>query len=174
MPRWLVTAALTLLFLAVGAADASAFGPFCFQLTPFPNVVVWFVDQSGPNQFVGSGRDLTANAAQSVQVVISGSIASVTFVTGAGPGPTAVPYVGTTEINLATSSGPGRYSNLRADGVAPGTFTAQAVACPANALTEATPEPGRFPGIAVGATPAPAPPATIEATAGLVAQSRAW
>src|SRR5262249_59157344 len=127
MPRWLIAAALTLGALTVGAGDASAFGPFCFQLTPFPNVVVWFVDQSGANQFVGSGRDLTANAAQSVHVVLSGSTASVTFVTGAGPGAAAVPYVGTVEINLGTSSGPGRFSNLRSEGVAPGTFTAVSV-----------------------------------------------
>jgi hypothetical protein len=168
----LIIGALSLGLLAVGAGDASAFGPFCFQLTPFPNVVVWFVDQSGANQFVGSGRDLTANAAQSVHVVLSGATASVTFVTGAGPGATAIPYVASAEINLGTSSGPGRYTNLRADGVSPGTFTAQAVACPANALTEAIPDPGRFPGTAVGATPAPTPPAGLEATGGLLAQHR--
>jgi hypothetical protein len=169
MPR-LLAATLFLLAIGLAAPDAHAFGPFCFQLTPFPNVVVWFVESTGGNQFEGSGRDLTQNAAQSVHVVLSGNTATVTFVTGVGAGVTSIPYVGSTAIDLSTLSGPGRYYNLRPEGIVTSTFTAVTVTCPPNALSQATPTPGRFPGIAVGAAPGPKPPAAPEALEGLLAR----
>jgi hypothetical protein len=175
MPRVLATFCLALALVGAGTTEAHAFGPFCFQLTPFPNIVVWFVDPSGGNQFEGSGRDLTQSAAQTVNVVLSGSTAFVTFVTGAGSAAGSIPYVASTEINLATSSGPGRFTNFRAEGPSPGTFTATAVGCPSNATASAAPDPGRFPGVALAAAPAPAPARPAEPTGtpeaqGLLAQ----
>jgi hypothetical protein len=172
MPR-LLAAAVFLICVGVAAPEADAFGPFCFQLTPFPNVVVWFVEPTGGNQFEGSGRDLTQNAAQSVHVVLSGNTATVTFVSGVGTGATSIPYVGSTAIDLAAGSGPGRYYNLRPEGIVTSTFTAVTVTCPANALSQATPVPGSFPGVAVGAAPGPNPPARRESPDGLLARNSA-
>jgi hypothetical protein len=169
MPR-LLAAALFLLAIGVTAQDAHAFGPFCFQLTPFPNVVVWFVEPTGGNQFEGSGRDLAQNAAQSVHVVLSGNTATVTFVSGVGTGATSIPYVASVAIDLAAGSGPGRYYNLRPEGIVTSTFTAVTVACPANALALGTPDPGRFPGTASDSAPGPTPPAAHEAREGLLAR----
>jgi hypothetical protein len=163
MPRVLATFLLALALLGAGVPEAHAFGPFCFQLTPFPNVVVWFVDPSGGNQFEGSGRDLTQNAAQTVGVVLSGSTAFVTFVTGAGSAAGSIPYVASTEINLGTSSGPGRFTNIRSEGPSPGTFTTTAVACPPSATASTAPDPGRFPGVAIAGAPAASPEPTAPA-----------
>jgi hypothetical protein len=138
MPR-LLAAALFLLSIGLTASNADALGPFCFQLTPHPNIVVWFVEPSGGNQFEGSGKDLSQNAAQSVHVVLSGNTATVTFVTGVGSGATSIPYLGSTAIDLTTFSGPGRYYNIRPEGIVTSTFTTVSVACPANATSEATP-----------------------------------
>jgi signal transduction histidine kinase len=119
MRRLQATAVLTLACVGLAAPYAHALGPFCFQLTTFPTVVVWFLAASGGNRLEGSGRDLAQNAAHSLQLFTSGNLAYVTFVTGAGPGSTSIPYVGSAEINVNTGSGPGRYTNLRPEVVRP-------------------------------------------------------
>jgi hypothetical protein len=132
------------------ASEAS--GPFCFTMAPFSDVFVWFVEVGEGNQFVGSGRDLTTGAAQSIGGYVSGTTAHISA-TSSPDSLTGFPLLVGASILISAGSGPGICHRLNnAGGCGLGTaVTLTNIACPPGATSSAekdplTPEPPGEPG----------------------------
>ena len=149
MRNALVLLGIAMMLLAIGPSDAGAAGPFCFSTAPFVDVFVWFLGTTGGNQFVGSGRDLAGDRAQTVSGFVSGSTVTVGFVTHPGTSET-VPVTGGGTINLATGTGPG--SCFGPDFASCGSFTFVTITCPPGATADSAGDArlgaGRVQGIA--------------------------
>ena len=121
------------------AANATTpVGPICFSTLPFPDVLVWFLDQQGVTAnsvyFDTVGKDISGNRSQSVSVVLdrANRVLKVGYTTHPQPG--AVPVIAGGTVDLATGSGPGQC--FAPDLASCGAFIFQVIACPAGAAPE--------------------------------------
>jgi hypothetical protein len=134
MRKSLMLLGMTVMLLAVAAPEAGAAGPFCFSTAPFSDILVWFVNGTGGNQFAGSGRDLSGDRAQTVTGFVTGSNAVVSYTTYAKASGTAPVTAGAT-LSLVTGTGPG--ACFAPDFASCGNFTLAAITCPPGATAAA-------------------------------------
>ena len=114
-------------------AHADIAGPVCFSTLPFSDTFVWFVQSSGGNQFIGTGRGLP-NSTQSVNGFVSGNTAFLQFLTGPGLSGVAVMGGGTLSLTGGSAgTGPGRCVTINSSvGCGTGSnFTFAIITCPA-------------------------------------------
>ena len=134
MKRILATLILILGVLTFMTPASEAAGPFCFAMLPFSNVFVWFIEAGEGNQFVGSGRDLTSGAAQSIAGYVSGTTAHISA-TSSPDSASGFPLLVGASILISTGTGPGichRLNNTGGCGLG-SVITLTNVACPPNA-----------------------------------------
>ena len=142
MGRILAILIVTVGLLGLMATEGHALfeGPFCFSTLPFTNVFVWFVQSSGGNQLIGTGRDVTLNRAQSVSGFVSENIAFVNFQTSSGT--SGHPIIGGGTLSLSGTfpgTGPGFCHTVNSTGGC-GTgasFTFAPIACPPGSTLDA-------------------------------------
>jgi hypothetical protein len=134
MRKSLLLLGMTVLALAIAAPEAGAAGPFCFSTAPFGDVLVWFVNSTGGNQFAGSGRDLAGDRAQTVAGFVTGSSAVVSYTTYSKSSG-SIPVTAGATLSLATGTGPG--ACFAPDFAGCGNFTLAAIACPPGATSDA-------------------------------------
>jgi hypothetical protein len=117
---------------------SEAAGPFCFAMLPFSNVFVWFIEAAEGNQFVGSGRDLTSGAAQSIGGYVSGTTAHVSA-TSSPDSSSGFPLLVGASLLISTGTGPGichRLNNTGGCGTG-SAITLTNIACPPSATNSA-------------------------------------
>ena len=134
MKRTLATLILILGVLMFITPASEAAGPFCFAMLPFTNVFVWFIEAGEGNQFVGSGRDLTSGAAQSIGGYISGTTAHISA-TSSPDSASGFPLLVGASILISTGTGPGvchRLNNAGGCGIG-SAITLTSVPCPPTA-----------------------------------------
>jgi len=125
--------------LLVMAPASEAVGPFCFAMPPFNNTFAWFIEAFEGNQFIGSGRDLSSGAAQSLGGYVSGVTAHIS-VTSSPDSNTTFPLLIGASLLISTGSGPGVCHRVNsAAGCGTGTVvTINPIACPPGTLTDPT------------------------------------
>jgi hypothetical protein len=133
MRTTLMVLGLVLVLLAFATSDANAVGPFCFTTAPFADTFVWFLNNNGANQFIGTGRDLSGDRAQSVTGFVTGNSLIVGYATYSKGGG-FVPVTGGGTLSLSTGNGPGNC--FAPDLASCGAFTFTLIACPAGALSD--------------------------------------
>ena len=113
-------------------------GPICFSTLPFPDVLVWFLDQQGATAtsvyFDTVGKDISGNRSQSVSVVVDRATRSLKVGYTTHPQAGFVPVIAGGTVDLSTGSGPG--TCYAPDFASCGAFTFQTIACPAGAAPE--------------------------------------
>jgi hypothetical protein len=103
-------------------------------MLPFSNVFAWFIEAGEGNQFVGSGRDLTSGAAQSIGGYVSGTTAHISA-TSSPDSASGFPLLVGASLLISTGTGPGichRLNNTGGCGLG-SAITLTNIACPPNA-----------------------------------------
>lgn len=134
MRKSLMLLGMLVLLLAIAAPEAGAAGPFCFSTAPFGDILVWFLNSTGANQFAGSGRDLAGDRAQTVSVFVTGTSAVIGYTTYS-KGSGLVPVTAGGTINTTTGTGPA--ACFAPDFAGCGNFTLAAITCPPGATATA-------------------------------------
>ncbi len=119
--------------------DAQTIGPVCFEFDVFPDELLMFFTPTGPNQFAGTGRNLTTGNALSATVFITGATATLGYSMPMRPTGSGHSVFGSANILLATGTGPGRCEAVNsALGCGTGTdLTISIIPCPAIAMDSA-------------------------------------
>jgi hypothetical protein len=122
----ILTVTMTLLGGGTARAQGLDLGAICFSTAPFVDVLVWFLNNSGANQVIGSGRDLAGDRSQTVSGVILDGVLNVGYTTHPQSG--LMPVIAGGTIDLATGTGPGQC--FAPDLASCGDFTFARIPCP--------------------------------------------